>query len=162
MINRSKLNWLRAGVLGANDGIISVSVILISIIGILEFHKMLLVGISAIVAGALSMAIGEYVSVSAQKDAEEAVEAAEVTNPFHAALSSCLSFIFGAAIPFTAALIFNNIISVVLAVIIALLITTSLSTYIGNVKSLKPFIRNLTAGIIALGVGVLINTLFGV
>ncbi len=161
-MDHSKLNWLRAGVLGANDGIISVSVILISVIGILRVEQILLVGVSAIIAGALSMSIGEYVSVSAQKDAEKAWEQENITNPWHAAVSSFLAFLTGAVIPLTAALLLQNVTAVVIAVLAALLITTSISVWVGQVKSVKPFIRNLAAGGLALAVGVLINTLFGV
>ena len=161
-MNRSKLNWLRAGVLGANDGIISVSVVLISVIGILDFHKLLLVGISAIIAGALSMSIGEYVSVSAQKDAEEAWKQKELTNPVHAALSSFLSFLVGAVIPFGAALLFSNSIAIIIAVILTLVLTTSISMGVSKVRSWKPFLRNIVSGALALGIGIVINTLFAV
>ncbi len=66
-----KLNWLRAGVLGANDGIVSVSCILLGIIAAGgQRHEIMLVAIAAIVSGAVSMALGEYVSVSAQRDSE--------------------------------------------------------------------------------------------
>lgn len=161
-MNPSKLNWLRAGVLGANDGIISVSVVLVSIIGILSHFQVALVGISAIVAGALSMAIGEYVSVSAQRDAEKAWKQEHLTNPFHAALSSFLAFVSGALIPFIAAVLLHNVVAVIVAVLLALFVTTAVSAQVGNVKSIKPFIRNIVSGGLALGIGVLVNTLFSV
>ncbi len=67
----AKLNWLRAGVLGANDGIVSVSCILLGIIAAQAGQReVLLVGVAAIISGAVSMALGEYVSVSAQRDSE--------------------------------------------------------------------------------------------
>lgn len=69
----SRLGWLRAAVLGANDGILSTSSL---IIGIASAHAtqggILLAGISSLVAGAMSMAAGEYVSVSSQADSEKA------------------------------------------------------------------------------------------
>lgn len=69
----SKLNWLRAGVLGANDGIVSTSSIIFGVAGASASHATLvLAGIAAIVAGAMSMAVGEYVSVSSQRDLENA------------------------------------------------------------------------------------------
>ena len=69
----SKLNWLRAGVLGANDGIVSTSSIIFGVAGASASHATLvLAGIAAIAAGAMSMAVGEYVSVSSQRDLENA------------------------------------------------------------------------------------------
>ena len=65
------LNWLRAGVLGANDGIVSVSCLLLGVIAAgVGQRDIILVGVAAIVSGAVSMALGEYVSVSAQRDSE--------------------------------------------------------------------------------------------
>lgn len=67
----STLNWLRAGVLGANDGIISTAAIIFGVAGASAQHStLILTGIAAIAAGALSMAAGEYVSVSTQRDLE--------------------------------------------------------------------------------------------
>ena len=67
----SKLNWLRAGVLGANDGIVSVAGVVMGVAGATENSAALLIaGLAGLVAGALSMAGGEYVSVSTQKDTE--------------------------------------------------------------------------------------------
>jgi VIT1/CCC1 family predicted Fe2+/Mn2+ transporter len=69
----SKLNWLRAGVLGANDGIVSTSSIIFGVVGASASHlSAVLAGIAAIAAGAMSMAAGEYVSVSSQRDLERA------------------------------------------------------------------------------------------
>jgi len=73
-INGSRLNWLRAAVLGANDGIVSVSAVIVGVAGALNSRSFILTaGIAALVAGALSMAVGEYISVSAQKDSEKAL-----------------------------------------------------------------------------------------
>ena len=69
----SRLGWLRAAVLGANDGILSTSSL---IIGVASAHgspqSVLIAGVSGLVAGAMSMASGEYVSVSSQSDSEKA------------------------------------------------------------------------------------------
>ena len=71
--NRS-LNGLRAAVLGANDGIVSTAGIVIGVAGAtLEPFTILAAGIAGLTAGALSMAVGEYVSVSAQRDTEKAL-----------------------------------------------------------------------------------------
>ena len=69
-----KLNVLRAGVLGAQDGIVSTAGLVIGVAGASASSSVLLIaGLAGLVSGALSMAGGEYVSVSAQKDTEEAV-----------------------------------------------------------------------------------------
>ncbi|EUJ28141.1 integral membrane protein [Listeria cornellensis FSL F6-0969] len=81
-----KLNILRAGVLGANDGIVSVAGIVIGVAGATtHVGTIFIAGIAGLVAGALSMAGGEYVSVSTQKDTEEAVivkEKMELANDY--------------------------------------------------------------------------------
>lgn len=70
----SKLNWLRAGVLGANDGIVSVAGIVVGVAAAtVERGPILTAGIAGLTAGALSMALGEYVSVSTQRDTEQAL-----------------------------------------------------------------------------------------
>ncbi|TNC22939.1 VIT1/CCC1 transporter family protein [Amycolatopsis alkalitolerans] len=70
----SRLNWLRAGVLGANDGIVSVAGLVVGVAGATTDHTaVLMAGIAGLVAGALSMAGGEYVSVSTQRDTERAM-----------------------------------------------------------------------------------------
>lgn len=75
----AKLNWLRAGVLGANDGIVSTAGLVVGVAGATTDRSALVVaGVAGLVAGALSMAGGEYVSVSTQRDAEKALLAKEV------------------------------------------------------------------------------------
>ena len=70
-INRS--NWLRAAVLGANDGIVSSASLLVGVSSAGMTHdNVVLTGLAGLTAGALSMAAGEYVSVSAQSDVERA------------------------------------------------------------------------------------------
>lgn len=69
----SKLNWLRAGVLGANDGIVSTAGIVMGVAGAAVSDQALIAsGVAGLVAGAISMAVGEYVSVSSQRDTEKA------------------------------------------------------------------------------------------
>jgi VIT1/CCC1 family predicted Fe2+/Mn2+ transporter len=73
-----RLNWLRAGVLGANDGIVSVAGIGMGVAGATSDRTPVVVaGIAGLVAGALSMATGEYVSVSTQRDSERSMLALE-------------------------------------------------------------------------------------
>ncbi|WP_425844046.1 VIT1/CCC1 transporter family protein [Agrococcus sp. TSP3-2-1] len=67
----SKLNWLRAGVLGANDGIVSTAALMVGVAGAgTSPAGVLTAGVAALVAGAFSMGVGEYVSVSSQRDSE--------------------------------------------------------------------------------------------
>ncbi len=74
----SRLNWLRAGVLGANDGIVSVAGLLVGVAGVTtDRGPLFTAGIAGLVAGAVSMALGEYVSVSSQRDSEKAQLATE-------------------------------------------------------------------------------------
>jgi VIT1/CCC1 family predicted Fe2+/Mn2+ transporter len=71
---RGRLNWLRAGVLGANDGVVSTAGIVMGVAGATtERSTILIAGVAGLVAGALSMAAGEYVSVSTQRDSELAL-----------------------------------------------------------------------------------------
>jgi VIT1/CCC1 family predicted Fe2+/Mn2+ transporter len=66
-----RLNWLRAAVLGANDGIVSVAGIVIGVAGATTARgPIFTAGLAGLVAGAVSMALGEYVSVSSQRDSE--------------------------------------------------------------------------------------------
>lgn len=69
-----RLNWLRAGVLGANDGIVSTAGLVVGVAGATtSTGPILTAGIAGLVAGAVSMALGEYVSVSSQRDTERAL-----------------------------------------------------------------------------------------
>jgi VIT1/CCC1 family predicted Fe2+/Mn2+ transporter len=70
----AKLNWLRAGVLGANDGIMSTSGLVLGVAASpgVTSGTILVAGVAAVVAGSISMAGGEYTSVSAQRDSEKA------------------------------------------------------------------------------------------
>jgi VIT1/CCC1 family predicted Fe2+/Mn2+ transporter len=69
----ARLNWLRAGVLGANDGIVSVAGIVIGVAGATtDRGAIFTAGLAGLVGGAVSMALGEYVSVSSQRDSERA------------------------------------------------------------------------------------------
>jgi VIT1/CCC1 family predicted Fe2+/Mn2+ transporter len=69
----TRTGWLRASVLGANDGLLSVASLMVGVSGAsFERSQLLLTGVAGIVAGAMSMAAGEYVSVSSQADSEAA------------------------------------------------------------------------------------------
>ena len=70
----AKLNWLRAAVLGANDGIVSTASLVVGVAGATNTSQFILTaGVAGLVAGALSMGVGEYISVSTQRDTEKAL-----------------------------------------------------------------------------------------
>ena len=73
-----RIGWLRAAVLGANDGIISTASLMVGVAAAATSkHEVMVAGVAGLVAGAMSMAAGEYVSVSSQADTEEADKARE-------------------------------------------------------------------------------------
>jgi len=73
-----KLNWLRAGVLGANDGIVSTAAVVVGVAAATtSVPAILTAGLAATIGGAISMALGEYVSVSSSKDTTHALIAKE-------------------------------------------------------------------------------------
>ena len=81
----TRIGWLRAAVLGANDGLLSVASLMVGVSAAsVDRSQLLLTGVAGIVAGAMSMAAGEYVSVSSQADSEAADLARE-----RAALAAC-------------------------------------------------------------------------
>ena len=66
-----RIGWLRAAVLGANDGIVSTASLVVGVAAASAPHRQVIVaGVAGLVAGAMSMATGEYVSVSSQADTE--------------------------------------------------------------------------------------------
>lgn len=120
-----RAQWVRAAVLGANDGLVSVSSLMMGVGAVKEDMKaMLLAGFAGLVAGACSMAIGEFVSVYTQYDIERAQMKREMKNPSggssttsheeetdyeklpkpaQAAVASALAFSVGALVPLVAA-----------------------------------------------------------
>ena len=70
----AKLNWLRAGVLGANDGIVSIAALVVGVsAATTDIGAIMVAGVAGLAAGAISMGLGEYVSVSSQRDSELAL-----------------------------------------------------------------------------------------
>lgn len=70
----ARLNWLRAGVLGANDGIVSIAALLVGVAAATsDTNAILIAGIAGLAAGSISMGLGEFVSVSSQRDSELAL-----------------------------------------------------------------------------------------
>jgi VIT1/CCC1 family predicted Fe2+/Mn2+ transporter len=74
----ARSNWVRAAVLGANDGTVSLAALVVGVAGVsVSAHSIFLIGVAGLLAGAFSMAVGEYVSVSSQRDIEHALIAKE-------------------------------------------------------------------------------------
>ncbi|WP_405489867.1 VIT family protein [Nocardia sp. NBC_00511] len=218
----SRLNWLRAGVLGANDGIVSTAGLVVGVAAAsTDTDAILTAGIAGLAAGAISMAVGEYVSVSTQRDTEQALlkqekrELAEepefelnelteiyrgkglseqtarqvaeeltahdafaahaeaelrldpqdLTNPWHAALSSAVSFTLGAILPILAILLPPTqwrIPVCFAAVLVALAVTGSVSARFGRSDPRRAVLRVVIGGALAMLITYGIGQLAGV
>ena len=217
-----RLNWLRAGILGANDGIVSIAALVVGVAAATtETAPILIAGTAGIIAGSLSMALGEFVSVSSQRDSEaslikrerqelednpvaelrelaelyqqrgltpetaalvaqeltehDAVAAhleaelgineLELTNPWHAAISSALSFLAGSILPMLAILLGPDEIRIPLtfaASLMALGITGATGAYLGQSPVLRPVLRVMGGGALALAISWGIGAALGV
>jgi VIT1/CCC1 family predicted Fe2+/Mn2+ transporter len=179
-----KLNWLRAGVLGANDGIVSTAGIVMGVAGAtVESGPILIAGIAALVAGSISMAGGEYASVSAQRDSEIAVLAKrreQLTNleraglasyadehvsPMAAASASFVSFAIGSVLPIVAIAgpwIDYREVATVGSVVVALALTGYFGAKIGRAKPLRAVLRNVVVSLLTMGIAYAIGTALGV
>lgn len=171
-LSNSTLNRLRAAVLGANDGIVSTSSVLMGVAGATNDMKTLFTaGMAALVAGALSMAVGEYVSVSSQRDAEKVHHETqhphdehEFTSPTQAAIASLIAFTIGGLIPFLAVIIApgkTKIPVTVIAVVLALILTGYGSATVGGASRRRAVVRVVIGGLIAMAVTYYIGVLFG-
>lgn len=169
----TRLNWLRAGVMGANDGIVSTAAMVVGVAGAaVSDGALLAAGVSATIAGALSMAVGEYVSVSSQRDAVIAhgqevlgIDPDELTNPWHAAWASMVAFAAGALIPLLTILLSPRDLAVTLtagAVLLALAATGCISAQIGKARHLPAMVRTVGGGLLAMtityGIGLVVGT----
>jgi VIT1/CCC1 family predicted Fe2+/Mn2+ transporter len=217
----SRLNWLRAGVLGANDGIVSVAALVVGVAAAKpDAATILVAGVASLLAGAISMALGEYVSVSSQRDTEHAliakerfeletmpeaelaeladmyrrkglapgtarqvaleltahdalaahlevelhISADDVSNPWHAAYASAVSFTIGAVLPLLSALLPPaewRIPATFVAVLVALVITGWLSARLGGSPKPRAIGRVVFGGMLALGVTWAIGAVIG-
>jgi len=216
-----KLNWLRAGVLGANDGIVSVASLVVGVAGATNDNAALLIaGLAGLIGGAISMALGEYVSVSSQRDTEHAliekereelrtmpeqeleeltqlyrarglseqtahqvaqeltehdalaahlevelgIDQDDLVNPWHAAISSAISFTIGALLPLLAILLPPlewRVPVTFAAVLIALALTGFISARVGGANPVRASARLVLGGALALVATWLIGTLLG-
>jgi VIT1/CCC1 family predicted Fe2+/Mn2+ transporter len=169
-IDSQLLNRLRAAVLGANDGIVSTASVVMGVAGAgAKPTAIFTAGMAALVAGALSMAVGEYVSVASQKDAEkahagDATDEMEFTSPTQAAGASFLAFTVGGLVPFVAVILAPEAIRIavtVCAVLVALVLTGYFSARIGKANPYRATSRVVAGGLIAMAITYYIGTLFG-
>jgi VIT1/CCC1 family predicted Fe2+/Mn2+ transporter len=164
-----KLNWLRAAVLGANDGIVSVAGMVMGVAGAgADRPTVLLAGIAALVAGSISMGGGEYVSVSAQRDTELSYGRTpnEVNaHPWGAAWSSFLAFAAGAVLPLIAITgpweAYREV-ATVAAVVVALTLTGWWAAWAGGSSPVKSILRNVAISLLTMGISYGIGSLLGV
>lgn len=164
-----RLNWLRAAVLGANDGIVSVAGIVVGVAAAgASYEVILLAGIAAIVAGAISMGGGEFISVSAQRDTEVAHgrnKGSINARPWSAAWSSLLAFVSGAALPLIAITGPWQAISIqatFASVVLALALTGWWAAWVGSTPVLKSIARNVVISTLTMGISYAIGALLGV
>ena len=163
-----RANWLRAGVLGANDGIVSVAAIVVGVAGATSRGGPILVaGLAALIGGAVSMALGEYVSVSSQRDSQRAARGRgphEEANPWSAASASAVAFLCGGVLPLLAITLLSASIRIpatVVVVLIALGLTGAIGARLGGARALRPTLRTVIGGGLALLLTFLIGHLLG-
>ena len=164
-----KLNWLRAAVLGANDGIVSVAGVVMGVAATgVRSETILIAGIAAVVAGSISMGGGEYVSVSAQRDSEIAHGRSGIqvnAHPWAAAWSSFIAFSAGAVLPLIAITGPWESIRIPLtvgAVVTALAFTGWWAAWAGRASIPRSIFRNVAVSVMTMGFSYLIGSLLGV
>lgn len=180
-INYSKRSqWLRAAVLGANDGLVSTASLMMGIGAVKQDIKaMILTGFAGLVAGACSMAIGEFVSVYSQLDIEVAQmkrdkergieneddENESLPNPLQAAAASALAFSIGAMVPLLAAFFIGDykvrVGVVVAAVSFALVVFGWLGAMLGKAPLFRSILRVLFGGWMAMSITFGLTKLIG-
>ncbi|KAI3805104.1 hypothetical protein L1987_27163 [Smallanthus sonchifolius] len=169
-----RAQWLRAALLGANDGLLSTASIMMGVGAVSDDVKtMILSGIATLLGGACSMAIGEFVSVYSQYDIEMSQIKREMKSgrsnygemeekknslpsPTKAAFASASAFGLGALVPLLAAAFIRNyhvrLAVVVVAVSVALIGFGGLSAMLGRAPLVKSTLRVLIGGWVAMGV----------
>ncbi|TXG53316.1 hypothetical protein EZV62_022485 [Acer yangbiense] len=176
--------WLRAAVLGANDGLVSTASLMMGVGAVKQDIKaMILTGFAGLVAGACSMAIGEFVSVYSQLDIELAQmkrdkergtdhedqnkedEKEDLPNPLQAAAASALAFSLGAMVPLLAASFIRDykvrVGVVVGAVTLALIVFGWLGAILGKAPLVRSSVRVLIGGWIAMAITFGLTKLIG-
>ncbi|XP_047980994.1 vacuolar iron transporter homolog 4-like [Salvia hispanica] len=171
----TRSQWLRAAVLGANDGLVSTASLMMGVGAVKQDVKaMILTGFAGLVAGACSMAIGEFVSVYSQRDIELAQmkrdsageESREgLPKPMQAAAASALAFSVGAMVPLLAASFVREyrvrVGVVVAAVTVALVVFGWLGAVLGRAPVARSAARVLVGGWLAMAVTFGLTKLIG-
>lgn len=142
--------WLRAAILGSNDGLVSIASLMIGVSAAQVSH-LVAITLAGIAAGAMSMAVGEYVSVRAEGTVRQSIEAA---------VASSLSYTAGGAVPLAGAFMPDKNLSIVGVTILGLAIAGVVSGH--EVKRKAPHIIRVILGgclgmVITAGIGFLIR-----
>ncbi|CAN1130207.1 Vacuolar iron transporter homolog 4 [Linum perenne] len=156
-----RAQWLRAAVLGANDGLVSTASLMMGVGAVRQDIKaMILTGFAGLVAGACSMAIGEFVSVYSQYDIEVAQmkrdkeEKESLPNPMQAAAASGLAFSVGAMVPLLSASFIKpykvRLGAIIAAVSLALIVFGWIGAVLGKAPVVKSSMRVLIGGWVAM------------
>ncbi|KAA0054933.1 hypothetical protein IC582_004641 [Cucumis melo] len=184
-----RAQWLRAAVLGANDGLVSTASLMMGVGAVKQDIKaMILTGFAGLVAGACSMAIGEFVSVYSQLDIEmaqikreklqrsnnmeggvvqgqESKDKEKLPNPLQAAAASALAFSLGAMVPLLAASFIREykvrLAVVVASVTLALAVFGWLGAVLGKASPIKSAARVLVGGWLAMAITFGLTKLIG-
>ncbi|KAH6771742.1 Vacuolar iron transporter family protein [Perilla frutescens var. hirtella] len=176
-----RAQWIRAAVLGANDGLVSIASLMMGV-GALQHdvRAMILTGFAGLFAGACSMAIGEFVSVYSQLDIEmaqmkrengimagngESEEKEKLPNPLQAAMASALAFSLGAIVPLLAAAFITNhkirLGVVVGATTVGLVAFGGVGAVLGRTKVVKSCGRVVVGGWMAMAITFGLTKLLG-
>ena len=174
-VSQQFINKLRAGVLGANDGIVSTASIVVGVAGATSSIEAIAIsGLAAVIGGAISMALGEYVSVASQRDAEKSYmesnsivdDEEDFSSPIAAAVASFFSFLIGSMLPLIAILFSpesSRFVITCIATVISLSITGAISAKLANASIPRSVTRLVVGGILALsityGIGAYVATL---
>ncbi|XP_047306759.1 vacuolar iron transporter homolog 2-like [Impatiens glandulifera] len=185
-----RAQWLRAAVLGANDGLVSTASLMMGVGAVKQDIKaMILTGFAGLVAGACSMAIGEFVSVYSQLDIElaqikrdktrtindgigkqqplelEAKETEKLPNPIQAAAASALAFSIGAMVPLLAAAFIKQyrvrVAAVAAAVTVALVFFGWAGSALGKAPWARATVRVTIGGWVAMAITFGLTKLIG-
>lgn len=172
-----RAQWLRAAVLGANDGLVSVASLMMGVGAVNKDAKaMLLAGFAGLVAGACGMAIGEFVSVFTQyevevgqmkrdmikseqgeRDLEMAMEKRKsIPNPMQAALASAFSFSIGGLVPLLSGSFVSvykiRLLVIVVVVSLALVVFGSVGSLLGKTPMTRSCVRFMIGGWMAMAI----------
>nr|GMD10060.1 vacuolar iron transporter homolog 4-like [Ipomoea batatas] len=177
-----RAQWLRAAVLGANDGLVSTASLMMGVGAVKkEATAMILTGFAGLasffvlilLAGSCSMAIGEFVSVYSQRDIQLSQmkrggnddEKERLPNPLQAAMASALAFALGAVVPLLAAAFIADhkvrIAVVACAVSLALLVFGGVGAVLGKTPKVKSCVRVVIGGWMAMAITFGLTKLIG-